>query len=314
MTGKGPIQLNAETVRRLTPFPALIDALHKGFAGVDGQTVSPLRHVHALGPEQRLLLMPAWHPGGLAGVKLLMVDGARRPSIAGTYLLLDPESGSTLALLDGPMLTARRTAATSALAARLLARPDAATLLLLGTGSLALHLVEAHAAVRPIRRVLCWGRSPAQAARIAAEVQATGLEATGVPTPAAGLAEADIVCAATASTTALIAGSDLRAGTHVDLVGSYRRDMLEADADAMRRSRVFVDTREGALGEAGEILQAIAEGAMRESDILADLAQLCRGDVSGRRTAGEITLFKAVGSGSADLAAAEHVWTASAHA
>ena len=216
---------------------------------------------------------------------LVQVDTARSPAVAASYLLFDASSGALKAVIDGAMLTARRTAAASALAADFLAREDATTLAILGTGVLARHFAEAHAAVRPIDKVFVWGRNPGHAARVAHDIGLTGLEAVVAPHPAAAVAPADIVSCVTSASTPVLKGADLRPGTHVDLVGAFRRDMREADDAVFDNSAVFVDTYEGALEEAGDLLHAIDAGVLAVDDIRAELADLCQGKVAGRSAA-----------------------------
>ncbi len=287
----------------------------------------PVRHHHPirepLGPgstDAMLLLMPAWTTGqsGRMGVKVVTVfpDNGKRslPSIYGQYLLLDGGTGATLALLDGTMLTKRRTACASGLASRYLSRPDASRLLMIGTGALAPELIRVHAKVRPIREVTIWGRTPRQAESLAERLSATLPDAVGRPVAVravgdrrAAVPDADIVSCATLSKEPLVEGDWLREGQHVDLVGAYTPQMRESDDRAVQRARLYVDTRAGALKEGGDIVQAIASGAITESAVLADLFELARGERSGRpngdRTS--ITLFKSVGAALEDLAAAE---------
>jgi ornithine cyclodeaminase len=271
---------------------------------------APLRHHHPLpapGGEGMLLLMPAWRPGRAIGVKVVTVfpgNAARGLSaVQATYLLMDAGTGAPLAVMDGAMLTRRRTAAASALAATYLARPDSASLLMVGTGSLAPHLVAAHAAARPIREVRVWGRSPDKAAALAARLDRPGLRATTAADLEAAVRAADIVSCATLAHEPLIRGDWLRPGTHLDLVGGFTPAMREADDDAVRRSRVFVDTP-AALQEAGDVVRPIANGILRTEDV-ADLLDLVHGRRPGRQGEAEITLFKPVGAALEDLAAAQ---------
>ena len=291
----------------------------------------PTRHHHPirepLGPhsaDAMLLLMPAWttgRPGGASGrvgVKVVTVfpDNGKRslPSIYGQYLLLDGSTGATLALLDGTMLTKRRTACASGLASRYLSRTDASRLLMIGTGALAPELIRVHAKVRPIRDVAIWGRTAAHAAALAAGLSGSLPQALGRPVTVravsdrrSAIEEADIISCATLSKEPLVEGQWLREGQHLDLVGSFTPQMRESDDRAVARARVYVDTRAGALTEGGDIVQAIASGAVREDDVIADLFELARGQRPGR-LAGDgtsITLFKSVGAALEDLAAAE---------
>ncbi len=283
--------------------------LHQAFReGVE----APVRHHHEIprpqAPHATLLLMPAWWPAEGIGTKLLTIfpDNPSRglPSVQALYLLFDGDDGTPRALLDGTELTLRRTAAASALAASFLAREDAAVLLMVGAGALAPHLIRAHVAVRPIRQVRVWNRTPARARHLAAMLREEGLEVEAVRDREAAMASADIISCATMSSEPLVSGAHVRPGTHVDLVGAFRPDMRESDDLLMRRARVYVDTRAGALAEAGDILLAIASGAFRTEEICGDLYDLCQGRRQGRRTADEITVFKSVGSAVEDLAAA----------
>jgi ornithine cyclodeaminase len=210
-----------------------------------------------------------------------------------------------VAVLDGTELTVRRTAAASALASSYLSREDSSRLLMVGTGNLAPHLVMAHAAARPISEVIVWGRRGEAAEDLAGRIAATGLAARATDDLEAAAASADIISCATLANEPLIKGNWLMAGQHVDLVGAFRPDMREADDEALRRADVYVDTRTGALSEAGEIVQGIANSAITESDVCGELTELARKIVPGRQDAAAITLFKSVGTALEDLAAAE---------
>jgi alanine dehydrogenase len=312
--------VDAETVGRLLVYPDLVDALAAGFRA---PVVTPVRHHHPMvrggEPDAMLLLMPAWDDvservsdGAMIGIKIVSVvpgNAARgKPSVVGAYLLVSGVTGEPLAVMDGTRLTLRRTAAASALAARHLARPDAARLLMVGAGALAPHLIEAHASVRPIREVAIWNHKPEKAEALAAALAGSPYRVTAVPDLAAAVATADIVSAATLSREPLIRGAWLRPGTHVDLVGAFTPEMRETDDAAVARARVFVDTRAGALKEAGDIVRPIAAGAIGPDAILADLFDLCTGTRPGRTGPDEITLFKSVGTALEDLAAAKMVW------
>jgi ornithine cyclodeaminase len=218
--------------------------------------------------------------------------------------LLSTTTGEPLAVIDGPALTAWRTAAASALAARYLARPDASNLLILGAGALASYLVRAHGSVRPISRVAIWNRSHQGAERLARLLSKTGLDIEVVSDLERAAAAADIITTATLSRTPLIMGRWISPGTHLDCVGAFKPDMREIDADAIRRAHVWVDTRAGALREGGDLVQAMAEGAFTSDDVRGDLQDLVRGAAPGRTSADEITLFKSVGAAIEDLATA----------
>ena len=274
----------------------------------------PARHHHEVptdGAPGALLLMPAWREGGPLGVKTVSVfpDNAAKglPSIMGLYVLLDGTTGVPRAIIDGTALTLHRTAAASALAARHLARANSERLLMLGAGALAPHLIRAHAEMRPIREVRIWNRHADKAAALARTLTGETLNVSASGDLALDAAWADIISCATMSRTPLIEGAWVESGTHLDLVGSFTPAMREVDDEAVRRARLFVDTRRGALTEAGDIVSPLTRGVIAESDIVADLFELARGEATGRRDDSEITLFKSVGTALEDLAAAELV-------
>ena len=306
------LQLDATATAARLSFEALIPALRRAFAE-EGCEV-PLRHTHRIadpaGAGGSVLLMPAWKPGGLFGLKTVMIfpgNGARGlPGLHSLYMLFDASTGVPLAQLDGNEITTRRTAAAAALAASFLAREDAARLLVLGCGRVARLLPEAMRCVRPITRVQVWNHRPEGAIALAREWREQGIDARAVTDLDAAVHEADIVSCATLASAALVRGAWLRAGTHLDLIGSFTPQMRECDAACFARSRVFVDTEE-ALAKSGDVLGAVAEGAFEAARLQGTLAQLVRGERAGRREAGEITLFKAVGNALEDLAAAELV-------
>ncbi len=303
----------------LTPelvIAALVEAFRGGIK-------APLRHHHTIeregGETATLLLMPAWHETGVSetghiGVKVVSVfpnnDARAKPTIGGAYLLLSGATGEVDAVMDAPSLTLWRTAAASALAASYLARPQASHLVMVGAGSLAPHLIKAHAAVRPIKKVTIWNRNGAKAKTLAAELSAamSKLDISASDDLEAAIRAADIVSAATLSREPLIRGAWLSPGVHVDLVGGYTPAMREADDEAVRRSAVFVDTREGATREAGDIVQPLERKVITREDIKADLFDLCRNIHPGRESETQITLFKSVGTAIEDLALATLVY------
>ncbi len=304
--------ISADNLRTSLAYAPLIDRVDEYFR--DGCTV-PARHLHRVetggGTEEAaatLLLMPAWREGGYMGVKIATVfpdNGSRGlASVMASYLLLDGVTGRPLALVDGAELTARRTAAASALASRYLSRPGSKRLLMVGTGTLAPHLVRAHAEVRPISEVVIWGRGAEKAVRLAAQLDGGGLAVTATRDLASAVSDADIVSCATLARDPLVLGQWLRPGQHLDLVGGFRPDMRETDDEAVRRATLFVDTREGALKEAGDIVDPLKRRVIGEDDIRGDLFDLARGRVEGRRSDDEITLFKSVGTALEDLAGA----------
>jgi len=291
-------------VHAALPWDALAAALERAF--VEGAHV-PLRHAHALDANDTLLLMPAWSADAI-GVKVVTVMPGAAHTVQASYLLCDRTSGAALALLDGEALTLRRTAAASALAARHLARDDASTLLVVGSGRLAPWMARAHCALRPgIERVAVWARRAEARDAAARELAAEGLPASAASDLEHAVRHADIVCCATTSTQPLVRGAWLAPGTHLDLAGGFRRDMREADDAAVARARIVVDTRVGALAEAGDLAQPLERGVIAARHIAGELAELLRGEVRGRTAPNDITLFKSVGTALEDLAAARLV-------
>ena len=303
------IQLDATATRAALPWNKLIEAIGEIFkTGCE----MPVRHHHDMAvpgeDDATLLLMPAWIPGRYMGVKMVSVfpGNAERglPAIFGNYILNSGKTGEMLALIDGGELTARRTAAASAYAADKLARQDACSLLIVGTGRLAINLAQAHSSIRDIKRLMIWGRNLEKAKALCEELSALGFEAEPMSDLEAAVGEADIISCCTLSGEPIIQGKWLKAGTHLDLVGGFKPSMREADDEAIRRSRVFVDTRVGAMSEAGDITQPIENGALLPEDIQADLYDLARGNSVGRESEEDITFFKSVGAACEDLAGA----------
>ncbi|MCO6391616.1 ornithine cyclodeaminase family protein [Aliihoeflea aestuarii] len=312
--------ITADDVDRSLTYAGLTETLRVAFR--EG-AVQPVRHHHGVerpeGTASTLLLMPAWtdfskNAHGHIGVKIVTVspdNNARgKPAVMGVYLLMDGETGEPQALIDGQRLTLWRTSCASSLAASYLAREDSSKLLMVGAGALSTHLVHAHAAVRPIRQVRVWNRTRANAQKTADALKAEGFEVEAIDDLDASLGWADIISCATLSTVPLVKGELLSPGTHVDLVGAFSPTMRESDDAAIRRARVFVDTRAGATKEAGDIVQALTSGALTEDAIIADLFDLARGLKDGRESDDEITLFKSVGAALEDLAAGIAVYRA----
>ena len=299
------------THARLPP-AALIDALRA--VAIEGCVVPP-RQVHAIDaadgqPAGSVLTMTAWQPGRHLGVKTVSVFAGNvardLPSLHGVYLLFDATTGVPLAQIDGAALTSRRTACVSALAAASLARPDASRLLVVGAGRVASLVPAAMAAVRRIARVEVWNHRRRGADALAQRLRDDGVAAEAVDDLRAAVERAHIVSCATLATAPLIRGEWLQPGTHVDLIGAFTPQMREADAACVARARVFIDQDE-ALGKAGDLVQAKAEGAFSDAALCGTIDQLCRGERVGRVSEDDVTLFKSVGSAWQDLAAAQLV-------
>jgi ornithine cyclodeaminase/alanine dehydrogenase-like protein (mu-crystallin family) len=297
----------AEAVHELAPYGDLVDAL------AAGHLLPPAKVRRTVyGPEgadEVYLGLPAWQPGQAIGVKLVTVfpanPAAGLPSVQAVYVLFDGTNGSPLATMDGTALTYRKTAADSALGSRFLSRTDSRTLLMVGAGGLAPHLIAAHRAVRPsLDEVFVWNRSPARAAQLAAEVG--GEVAADLDTI---VGRADIICTATMTQDPLIRGELLAPGTHLDLVGAFLPDHREVDDACVTRAAIHVDSRLAAVEESGDLVIPLTTGVIGPGDIRGDLFDLCQGRIPGRTSPEEITLFENGGGGHLDLMVAQFLWS-----
>lgn len=300
---------DAAATARALPFHDLIDALRAAFA--EGCEVPPrqMLEIGGEGAPVTMLVMPAFTRGRHAGVKIVNVAPANTAlglaALSATYTLFDAGTGAALAAIDGGELTARRTAAASALAASYLARPESHTLLVVGAGRVGSLLPLAFAAVRPIRHVWVWSRRHERSQALARELAHHGLDAAPVDDLASAARRADIVSCATLAEEPLIKGEWLRPGTHLDLVGGFTPAMRECDTACLQQAAVWVDTEE-ATRKAGDLLLAAREGWPLAA-VRGDLATLCRGQAPGREDAAQRTVFKSVGTALEDLAAAVRV-------
>lgn len=298
---------------------SLIEALRRAFRmGASARPYqAPLRNrfyienVHA--DPTILLNMPSWQVDGDLGIKMVTVNTGNPakglPMVQGVYLFLDAGTGKVRGILEAEMITVKRTAAASALASSYLSRSDASRLLIIGAGALARHFIDAHRAVRPISDVLVWNRTPKRAEELVANYRlqedASALNSIGVTDDLeAAVSGADIVTCITASSEPVIFGDWVREGTHVDLVGAFSPDSRESDDALVQKARIFVDTRTGALAEAGDLIIPMNKGLITEDDVAADLFDLTQGERDGRRFYEQITLFKNCGSAIEDLVAA----------
>lgn len=284
----------------------LIDALSQAFAE---PFQSPDRmHCDLPGADDsKLLIMPAWQGRSAIGVKIatVMPENSHRglPTIDGIYALLDGLTGTPAAILEARALTALRTAAISALASRHMSRADAATLLIVGTGVLAPHLARAHAAIRDFKTIMVWGRDHEKAKNVAAALGDLNCAISATDDLAAATAVADVVSCATLSSEPLIKAEWVKPGTHLDFVGSFTPQMREADPTLFQNARLVVDTAT-ALKESGDLIEPVNRGWIARPVI--ELAELVRGDASGRDLPNEMTIFKSVGTGLSDIAAARY--------
>ncbi|MFZ6014433.1 MAG: ornithine cyclodeaminase family protein [Bacteroidota bacterium] len=299
------------TIKSALPYPVLIEKLRHEFGS--GQVVTPTRsHIEYEGRREdeksTLLVMPSWLPYQTLGMKVVTVTPgnakAQLPSINGVYLLFDASTGECKYIFDARALTAKRTAATSALASTFLSNENSKTLLMVGTGALSRELIQAHCSVRPIERVMIWGRSKANI--IAESLRDMNLSVEVVEDLAAAGKQADIISCATLSVSPLIDARAIKAGQHLDLVGAYRKDMREVNDDVVKQARIYID-HDGALKESGELLRPLQQGLITTKDIQGNLFELCAGTKAGRQNPNDVTLFKSVGHAMEDLVAAQLV-------
>lgn len=293
------------------PYHRLIQALEAGF---QSEINVPIRHHHHLAQAEdreaaTLLLMPAWQKNAYLGLKLLTVfpenSQLNIPTINGLYLLYSASNGQLLAQMDAKVLTNIRTAASSALASKFLSRTDASHLLILGAGSLLPYLIAAHCSVREIKTVWVWGRDFQKTSERLRSIETfPNIEIIPIQDKEAYISKADIISSATLSTKPLIAGKKLQAGQHLDLIGSYKPHMREADDDCILKSSIFVDAKASAMQETGDLYLPLQKGIISEKDIKADLFDLHQKGLFQRKTQTEITLFKSVGNALEDLVAA----------
>ena len=290
----------------------LIETLREAFSS---KITAPERVQHTIknknGSDATLLLMPAWKMGEHIGIKIVSVfpenTSQNMSAVHANYFLMNANDGKPIAILDGTELTLRRTACASALAADYLVKKNVDTLLMVGTGNLAPHMIKAHCVVRDYSRILIWGRNEEKAERLALSLDIKDKEIMANNDLEEALSYADVISCATLTQRPLIMGDWIKPGQHLDLVGAFTPDMAEADSKAIAMSKIVVDTYEGALSESGELINALKEGCIKKKDILSDLRELVLEEKSIRNDSNDITLFKSVGTALEDLAAAELV-------
>lgn len=305
--------LDAETVHRSLPYAELVDALRRAHRSFAPPRIHTVVSSDPAGAGNDFLTLTAWAPNDMIAAKLVSVFPANpagtppKPSVQGLVVLFDGADGAVRLVADGVAMTFRKTAADSALGVQLLSREDSRVLLVVGAGGLASHVIRAHTSVRPsIRQVLVWNRTPARALSLAQRTAIPGVQVEATTSLDKAVARADIISCVTMSNSPLVRGVLLRPGTHVDLIGGYTPGMRETDDDALRRGHLFVDTRED-MRRTGDIRQPLESGVLLESDIRADLFELCSGSAPGRTDRDAITVFKNVGGAHLDLFTAGHL-------
>lgn len=306
------INITADQIESIWRYEAFIPELKRAF---QSDIVVPERHHHDYEnghghKDSTLLIMPAWSNKEYVGVKMVTVSPhngeLNLPSIQGNYTLIEAKNGMIKAQIDAKKLTVKRTAATSALASKYLSKEDSNKLLVIGTGALCPELIKAHCTVRPIKKVMLWGRSFEKATNQALELRNESYEVAAIKNLEDGVSNADIISVATLSPDPLVLGKWLQPGQHLDLVGSYRPDMREADDECMIKSSIYIDS-EGALRESGDLAIPIENGVITKNDIQSDLFEMTKSADTCRKSQEEITLFKSVGHALEDLCAATYL-------
>ncbi|XP_047963816.1 protein SAR DEFICIENT 4-like [Salvia hispanica] len=308
-----PVFISTTTLHSLISHKSLIGHLKSSLPPLSAAIQSPLRHAHQISPDSSFLLMPSWSTSPLLpyiGTKLVTHNpnnsAQNLPGVHAIFVLFHSLTGQPLASMDATALTLYRTACISALASSNLSREDAEILVMVGAGTLAPHLIKAHLSVRSkLKRVIVWNRSAGKARNLVDQLKEESggfegvcFEANECLTVAVGMG--DVISCATNSEVALVKGAEMKAGAHLDLVGSFKPSMRECDEEAVRRGRVFVDNEMAAV-EAGELV-------MMKDEIVGGLVELIKGDKVGRMSEDEITVFKSVGSAVVDLLSAQMVY------
>jgi ornithine cyclodeaminase len=303
-----------KAIQTALPYPLLVDALAQGLQQF---AETPARSFFSPNQDAScVMIMPAWRPHQMMGVKLVSVwpenNAKGESAVSAVYVLISCLDGRPLAVLDGTELTLRRTAAAAALAAKRLARDNSETLAVLGTGSLSVPLVQAHTDTMRFKNVLVWGRQFYKAQLVVNQLRELGIEVRAMGDLHKTLAMSDVVAVATTATEPFLKAAWVRPGTHISLVGAFTPQMAEAEPGLISKSQLFADCRASVLEKGGEVFQAIEQGLILDSDIIADLAELtAQSDRSWRHDAQAITVFKSVGFALLDLIAAELVIKAS---
>lgn len=304
--------VSGDDIRSVCTWPFAVEALRAGHMKPPAELKDSL--IESGG--RKMLVRTAWIPGLASGVKAVTIypdntsEDPPRPSVQGQVLLFDEARGDVVAVLEGVDLTAWKTAGDSALGSSCLSRQDVRTMLMVGAGSMARPLIDAHRSVRPsLDHVLVWNRNIGRAEALVAALVENGLAAEAVADLDDAVSRADLICSATMSTEPLIRGDALKPGTHVDLVGAYTPSMREADDAVLKRGRLFVDSYATTVGHIGEVMIPLKSGLITEADIQSDMHGLVQGK-AGRRSDDEITVFKNGGGAHLDVMIAHAVYLA----
>jgi len=304
------LMLDADKILNAMSFTTLIDelaAMHREPIGlIDEMLMESTDDNHNV---SHFFIRTGWQPEKAVGAKVITIFPRNNktrewPSIQAVYILFEGINGSPIACLDGTALTWIKTATDSALASNLLSRENSESMLMIGAGKMAFHLVSAHCQVRPsLKRVQIWNRTSDKAEQLCSELaqKFPQIDFTPVTEIEPHARESDLICSAIGVKQPIIQGAWLKPGVHVDLIGAFTADMREADDECLRRGSLFVDARETTIGQIGELMIPLAAGVIDETDVLADFSDLCQQRHPGRQSDDEITVFKNGGGGHLDL-------------
>lgn len=312
-----PRFIGREEIRSVLTFEACVPLMREAMIAVSGGGVSqPPRQILPLVSGRGVFgVMPGVIADDRFGAKLISAfqhaPGSSLPAHQGVVVLFDPQTGSPVCVLDAGEITRIRTAAASAMATDVLARADARNLLVLGTGEQAEAHIRAISTIRPLSRIVLWGRNPDHARRLAAALaKAEALTVEVAEDLPAAAAEADIICTTTASAEPILAGAWLAEGAHVNIVGSSRLGPTEVDDDLVARARYFADSRANVLAQGTEFRRAVESGRIDDSHLVGEIGEVLAGTIEGRRSASEVTAYKSLGSVAQDLWGGWHVFRA----
>ena len=310
--------IEADAVHSALSYPALIDALQDAYSK---KFTMPPRNVYLLDEpgvsHDAFALLPSWNDSMIGVKAFTYFPDNPKPAYQSLYskiMLFERQHGEPLALVDGTSVTFWRTGGISGLASRLLSRKNSETLLVLGTGNLASYIIRANASVRPLKRVLVWGRNPAKAVKVVSQVSALlpAITFSVADDIEKACAQADIIVSATGAHEPLVKGTWVKPGTHTDFIGNHHATKRECDTALVVKSKVYADSRDNCFREAGEILVPISEGAFKKEDVVGQLTEMCAGTIPLRASDQEITLFKSIGMALSDLVGAGLAYRASA--
>lgn len=307
------LQIDSKRIHNLLPYSEFVPFMEEAYTK---EYTVPSRMFNQFGngvgeDSSTLLQMAAWQDGEYVGVKNVTLSPYNsqfdKPTLQGVYLLFNAQNGSPLAVFDASAITARRTAAKSAVASSFLAPDNPETLLMVGTGTLSAELIKAHCTVHPIKDIIIWEHTPGKGEKVIERLPQMEQNFSITDDLSQAVPKADLISVATLSVNPLIEGKWLQPGQYLDMVGAYRTDMREADDEALERSSLYVDHDE-AFEETGDLVIPLENGVIAKEDAEATLFDLCKGDFEYQQNEDEIIFFKSTGHALEDLSAALFVY------